>query len=218
MLDLGARTRLVVFDNPATYPWRRFAAEAMLRAGRGDEALALVDENLELARRWGAPYAIGAALRTSGVVRGGAEGEALLREAVEILAGADVRVEHARALVDLGAHLRRGNRRADARELLRDGAELAHRGGATALVERANEELAATGARPRSVIRSGVESLTASERRVAEIAARDRSNKEIAQELFVTVKTVELHLSNVYRKLQIGSRRQLAAALAEPSG
>jgi DNA-binding CsgD family transcriptional regulator len=64
-------------------------------------------------------------------------------------------------------------------------------------------------------MRSGVESLTASERRVAEIAARDRSNKEIAQELFVTVKTVELHLSNVYRKLQIGSRRQLAAALAE---
>jgi DNA-binding NarL/FixJ family response regulator len=154
-------------------------------------------------------------LRTSGLVRGGDEGEALLREAVEMLAGADARIEHARALVDLGAHLRRGNRRADARDFLRDGAELAHRGGATPLVERANEELAATGARPRSVVRSGVESLTASERRVADLAARDRSNKEIAQELFVTVKTVELHLSNVYRKLQIGSRRQLAAALGD---
>jgi DNA-binding NarL/FixJ family response regulator len=147
-------------------------------------------------------------------VEGGAKGERLLREAVEVLAGSDTRVEHARALVELGAHLRRANRRSEARDLLRTGAELAHRGGATALVERANEELAATGARPRKVMLSGVESLTASERRVAEIAARDRSNKEIAQELFVTVKTVELHLSNVYRKLQIGSRRQLAAALA----
>jgi DNA-binding CsgD family transcriptional regulator len=215
MLDLGSRVQRVLFDNPATYPWRRFAAEVMLRDGRRDEALALADENLALARRWGAPYAVGAGLRTSGLVRGGDEGEALLREAVEILAGADARIEHARALVDLGAHLRRGNRRADARDFLRDGAELAHRGGATPLVERANDELAATGARPRSVIRSGVESLTASERRVADLAARDRSNKEIAQELFVTVKTVELHLSNVYRKLQIGSRRQLAAALGD---
>ena len=93
--------------------------------------------------------------------------------------------------------------------------ELAHRSSAIALVERANEELAAAGARPRNVLVGGVESLTPSERRVSDLAARDRSNKEIAQELFITVKTVELHLSNVYRKLQIGSRRQLAAALAE---
>jgi DNA-binding NarL/FixJ family response regulator len=58
--------------------------------------------------------------------------------------------------------------------------------------------------------------LTASERRVAQLAAEELSNKDIAQALFVTVKTVEVHLSNAYRKLEIGSRRQLAAAMVEP--
>lgn len=100
-----------------------------------------------------------------------------------------------RALVDLGAALRRGNSRREARELLREGVELAHRCGANALVERANEELAATGARPRTILLSGVDALTASERRVAHMAAEELSNKEIAQALFVTVKTVEVHLS-----------------------
>jgi DNA-binding CsgD family transcriptional regulator len=105
----------------------------------------------------------------------------------------------------------------EARELLRQGAELAHECGATGLIERANEELAATGARPRKIMLTGLESLTASERRVAQLAAGELSNKEIAQALFVTVKTVEVHLSSVYRKLEIASRRQLAAALARGS-
>ena len=83
--------------------------------------------------------------------------------------------------------------------------------------ERANEELAATGARPRKILLGGVDSLTASERRVAQLAAEDMSNKAIAQELFVTVKTVEVHLSSVYRKLDIGSRRQLAGAILAPA-
>jgi DNA-binding CsgD family transcriptional regulator len=85
--------------------------------------------------------------------------------------------------------------------------------GALGLVERGNGELAATGARPRKLVVTGLESLTASERRVAELAAQDLSNKEIAQALFVTVKTVEVHLSSVYRKLELSSRRQLGAAL-----
>ena len=82
------------------------------------------------------------------------------------------------------------------------------------LVERANEELAALGSRPRKTFRSGLDALTPSERRVAELAAGDLSNKEIAQALFVTVKTVELHLSSAYRKLALALRRELAAALA----
>jgi DNA-binding CsgD family transcriptional regulator len=94
---------------------------------------------------------------------------------------------------------------------------MAHKCGATALVNRGNEELAATGAHPRSVMLSGLESLTASERRVAQMAAEEVSNKEIAQALFVTVKTVEMHLSRVYRKLDIDSRRQLAGALSAPA-
>jgi DNA-binding CsgD family transcriptional regulator len=109
--------------------------------------------------------------------------------------------------------VRRGNSRGEARQLLREGIELAHRCGATALIERANDELAATGAHRRTVLLSGLDELTASERRVAQMAAEDLSNKEIAQALFVTVKTIEQHLSRVYRKLDLSSRRQLAGAL-----
>jgi DNA-binding CsgD family transcriptional regulator len=101
--------------------------------------------------------------------------------------------------------------------LLRQGVELAHKCGGNALVERANSELAATGAHPRTILLSGVDALTASERRVAQLAAEELSNKEIAQALFVTVKTVEQHLGRVYRKLDIGSRRELGRALAGPT-
>ncbi len=124
------------------------------------------------------------------------------------------RLEYAKALTDLGAELRRSNRRADARDPLRRGLELAFICGATPLVERAKTELAATGARPRRLVLSGPDSLTPSERRVAAMAAEDLTNRDIAQALFVTSKTVEMHLSNAYLKLGIKSRRQLAAALA----
>jgi DNA-binding NarL/FixJ family response regulator len=129
-------------------------------------------------------------------------------EAVEVLASSSARLEHARALVDLGALLRRRKKRSKARELLQEGLELAHRLGATPLTERARVELAATGARPRRMVATGLESLTPSEHRVAGMAVEGMSNKDIAQSLFVTVKTVEVHLSSVYRKLGITSRTQ----------
>jgi DNA-binding CsgD family transcriptional regulator len=125
-----------------------------------------------------------------------------------------MRLEHARTLVELGAALRRGNKRQESRDFLRQGLELAHKLGATALEERAQTELAATGARPRRLMLTGIESLTPSERRVAEMAADNMTNKDIAQALFVTPKTVEVHLSSVYRKLEISSRSQLGTALA----
>ncbi|HVE68830.1 MAG TPA: helix-turn-helix transcriptional regulator, partial [Solirubrobacteraceae bacterium] len=96
---------------------------------------------------------------------------------------------------------------------LRLALDLAHRCGASALVDRAREELAAAGARPRRPQLSGLESLTASERRVAELAASGSTNREIAQALFVTVKTVEWHLRNTYLKLGIASRRELVGAM-----
>ena len=207
----------VQFLNPAWVPWRSQAAIALQRLGREDEARALAREELELSRGWGAPRTVGISLRALGLVEGGQVGERLLREAVEVLAGSPARLEYARALVDLGALLRRGNSRSEARKLLRQGVDLAHRCGATALVARGNEELAATGAHPRTILLSGLDALTASERRVAQMAAEDMSNKEIAQALFVTVKTVEQHLGRVYRKLDIGSRRELGAALAAPA-
>ncbi len=217
LLQVGETARLVLFDNPSDLPWRSWAAEGLRLLDRNDEARALADEELALARRWGDPHTIGASLRVLGLVEGGEAGIALLREAVEVLAGSEARLEHAHALVDLGAALRRANQRTEARELLREGVDLARSIGAFGLAARANEEIAATGARPRKVLRTGLDALTASERRVAQLAADGMSNKEIAQTLFVTIKTVEVHLSHAYRKLEISSRTQLDKALLPPA-
>jgi DNA-binding CsgD family transcriptional regulator len=213
LLQVGVTVRLVPFDNPSCVPWRRWAVEGLRLLDRNDSARALADDELALARRWGDPVAIGASLRVLGLVEGGRPGIGLRREAVEVLAGSEARLEHARALVDLGAALRRANQRTEARQRLREGVDLARRVGALGLAERANEELAATGARPRKVLQTGLDALTATERRVAQLAADGMSNKEIAQTLFVTIKTVEVHLSHAYRKLQIGSRAQLGKVL-----
>jgi DNA-binding CsgD family transcriptional regulator len=217
LLKVGETVRLVPFDNPSCVPWRRWAAQGLRLLDRKDEARALADEELALARRWGDPIAIGASLRVLGLVEGGTAGIRLLQEAVEMLAGSEARLEHARALVDLGAALRRANQRTEARELLREAVDLARKCGALGLAARANEEIAATGARPRKILRTGLDALTASERRVAQLAADGMSNKEIAQTLFVTIKTVEVHLSHAYRKLEISSRAQLDKALLTPA-
>jgi DNA-binding CsgD family transcriptional regulator len=155
-------------------------------------------------------------LRCAGAIEQGETGIALLREAVEVLEPSPCRLEHAHALLELGAALRRSNQRADARGYLRPALEMAHQCGATPLAQRAQRELAATGARPRRVALSGIDALTASERRVAELAAGGLSNPEIAQQLFVTRKTIETHLAHAYQKLSISSRRQLPDALGRP--
>jgi DNA-binding NarL/FixJ family response regulator len=143
---------------------------------------------------------------------------ALFEEAVDVLGESPAKLEHAKARTELGAALRRANRRVAAREHLRRAVELATICGAASLAARAERELLATGARPRRVALSGVESLTPSERRVAELAAEGPTNREIAQALFVTQRTVEVHLTSIYRKLAIRSRSQLSDALGEPAG
>ena len=105
---------------------------------------------------------------------------------------------------------------ADSREALRVALDLAHRCGAIALTERTRTELLAAGGRPRRLVLSGLDSLTPSERRIARLAADGVSNREIAQNLFVTARTVEGHLTHAYQKLAITSREQLPAALAPP--
>jgi DNA-binding CsgD family transcriptional regulator len=199
--------------NPAHHPWRHCKVLALDRAGRTDDAIALGEEDLDFARRFGAPRALGRALRTLGEARR-EEGLEQLEEAVAVLAPSSAKLEHAKALAALGRALRRGRRPSDAREPLRQALELATACGAGPLAERARSELYASGARPRSEALSGVEALTPSERRVAELAAGGDSNKDIAQSLYVTPKTVEVHLSSAYRKLGIRSRRELPGALA----
>ena len=127
-------------------------------------------------------------------------------------------MEHARALTDLGAALRRDNQRAQAREHLRAALDIAHGAGALSLVQRAHTELTATGARPRLPVRTGVDALTPSETRIVHMAADGATNLKIAHDLFVTTKTVEMHLTSAYRKLDIGSRSQLAQVISAPAG
>jgi DNA-binding CsgD family transcriptional regulator len=199
--------------HPRYAPWRSLKAQALDRLGRRDEAVELAVEEVQIAREWGSPGTVGRSLRVLGAIERDA-GLEHLEEACSLLEHAPARLERAKAFAALGEVLRRQRRPTDAREPLRRALELAEICGATALVERTRAEIYATGARPRTTALHGPGSLTTSERRVADFAADGLSNRDIAQRLYVTPKTVELHLSNAYRKLDIGSRRELPRALA----
>ena len=208
--EVGSREAAIGYTLHAVL-WRAAAAPECMALGDHERARALAHEAVELARDR-SRRSTGIALRSLALVHPDQRIE-LLEEAVAVLNDSPVQLEHARALVDLGGALRRAGRRAEARAPLRAGLQLAHDRGADALAERARAELAAAGTRPRSIQRSGLETLTASERRVARLAADGLSNPDIAQTLFVTVKTVETHLHRTYQKLDISSRGQLAGAL-----
>jgi DNA-binding CsgD family transcriptional regulator len=213
-LAVGVRLTSAMVTCPGFLPWRSEAALAQRALGEREAAGRLAEEELELARAFGTPRAMGVAKRAAGVIAGGDRGGSLLREAIDEFERGDARLERARALADLGALLRRRNRRTEARELLREALDTAHRAGAKPLAEHAETELRATGARPRRVVLTGLDSLTASERRVAELAGEGLTNREIAQTLFITARTVEGHLTSVFRKLMLDSRDELPAALA----
>jgi ATP/maltotriose-dependent transcriptional regulator MalT len=193
--------------------WRATAARAALAMEDHAAARELIEQELELSRRLGAPACTARGLRIAGLIEGGTAGLRLLEQAADTLPASPPRLERIRALVDLGAALRRANKRTAAREPLKEAHRLARNGGATALAERARAELAALGARPRKDP-AARDQLTASERRVAELAQQGLTNKAIAQTLFVTTKGVEWHLHHAYQKLNINSRKQLAQALA----
>jgi DNA-binding CsgD family transcriptional regulator len=210
---LFARLRCL---SPAAAPWRSDAALAHLALGAPAEARALAAEEVALARAYNGPRTLGVALRAAGLAEGGRRGIELLRQAVDVLDDSGARLEHARALTDLGAALRRAGHRSESREILRPALDLAHRCGALALTERARTELVAAGGRPRRLVLSGLDSLTPGERRVAQLAAAGLSNRDIAQSLFITARTVEGHLTHAYHKLAITSREQLSVALTPP--
>lgn len=189
--------------------WLRIAR---LLHAQGDEpgAAQEAEAALSWARLWGTPGYIGQVLTVSGLIRGGDEGLAQLQAAVGHLERSPARRELARSLIELGAALRRRGERTAAREPLRRALDIAAAGGLVATAKRAREELRVTGAKVRRPESSGLASLTPSERRIVDLAAAGASNPDIAQALFVTVKTVEMHLGNAYRKLGVSSRRELA--------
>ncbi|HET6771323.1 MAG TPA: AAA family ATPase [Actinomycetota bacterium] len=203
------------FRNPIVEWWRSPLALA-LPAGSREEARSLVQEELQDARALGLPRAEGVALRAAGLLEGGKRGIELLNDSLKALEQVDAQLERARTLVELGAALRRANQRSASQRPLRAGLELAFRCGAQRLTERALEELRLSGVRPRRPAVSGPDALTPGEARVARMAADGISNKDIAQSLFVTSKTVENQLSAAYRKLGVNSRDQLRGALGGP--
>jgi len=199
----------------AAVPTRASAALAHAQLGEAEVARRLAEDELQRARQWGTPSALSFALRTAGVIARDDHQTELLREAVAAAEDTPARYEHARSLTELGAALRRAGHVRDARQTLREALQLADRCGALRLARRAHDELIITGARPRRPALRGRDALTPSERRVAHLAADGLNNRDIAQALFVTVRTVEGHLTNTYMKLNISSRHDLAAGLAD---
>jgi DNA-binding CsgD family transcriptional regulator len=207
-IALGARV-----VNPLWLLWRSPLALALPRE-QLDGAMELVEDELALGRRSGLARCEGVALRTSGCLQGGQRGIELLKASLDVLERTQAVLERARTLVELGAALRRSNQRVAAREHLYAGLHLADGCGAERLAGRAEDELRASGARPRRRAVTGPGALTASEGRVARMAARGMTNREIAQSLFVTAKTVENQLGSAYRKLGVRSRDGLGRVLA----
>jgi DNA-binding CsgD family transcriptional regulator len=208
------RTELEI-SNPACLPWRSDCVLALAELGRADEALALADEDLARAEAWGAPRALGGALRVRGLVASPDERLDWMTRAVEALKDSETRLDHAYALYGLGRAQREAGTDASD-ETLRVALDLAEQCGGRALARRALAELHAAGSRPRRPRLEGPGALTEREADVAELASSGMTNGEIAEHLVVTPRTVAFHLGNVYRKLGISGRGELTAALDSP--
>jgi DNA-binding CsgD family transcriptional regulator len=213
-LECGRRLAGAGIANPAPLPWRSRAALVSYRLGRREAALRLAAEELGQARRWGTPRAIGVALHALGVAAAGPDGVSLLEESVALLARSPARVEHAGALYDLGRLRGETGRREDARRLLHESYRIATGCGARPLADLCATGIRRVGGRRPRVPLGGAAALTPRERRIAERAVAGATNREIAAELFLTLRTVEAHLTGVYRKLGISGRAELAARLA----
>jgi DNA-binding CsgD family transcriptional regulator len=192
-------------------PWRLHAAVAHSRLGRPQQAAALINEHLDLARSFGVPTHIAVALRYAARL---GDARPRLTEAVELLRSGSARLELAHTLADLGDEQLRTGSRSAGRDNLRHAAELALECRATALAERLRGTLSAGGGRAPRIQVSGISSLTPAERQVARLAADALTNRQIAEQLFVSEKTVETHLSRAFRKLGVSSRTQLAVQMA----
>jgi DNA-binding CsgD family transcriptional regulator len=216
LLETGERLRAAGVHNPAVAPWRSHAALAALQAGKRARAASLNEEDLQRARLFGAPRARGVALEALAFAQPHPEDRRrTLENALEALYESPALLDRARLHAHLGAELRRGGQRRAARDSLRRALDLAERCGATALAKRARQDLVATGARPRRALLSGLPSLTPRERQVAELAAGGRSNRDIARRLIVSEKTIEWHLGNAYRKLEVRSRTDLRECMTD---
>ncbi|CAN5440669.1 hypothetical protein BH20ACT15_BH20ACT15_00490 [soil metagenome] len=210
----GVRAERSGYLNPAGLAWRSRAALAQLDRGEREDGRSLAVEEVERARRFGAPRALGIALHALGLCSDEAERVAPLREAVESFDRSEARLQRARARISLGAALGEEGEAEEGRQLLEEGMDAAHHLGGHLLVDRAMDGLRALGARPRRPALRGIDALTPQQRRIAELAAVGNTNREIAEGQFLTKRTVELHLTGAFRKLEISSREELPRILS----
>jgi DNA-binding CsgD family transcriptional regulator len=195
------------------WPWREAAVLALQQAGEVGRARELAAVAVSEARTVQSAWLLARCLIAQGI----AEDETgPLREAVAVSSEHPLLLERARGMAELGSGLRRQGSRAEAADCLREALDLADRIQAGPLAQRAEDELRLLGARPRRRRLSGADALTPAERRVCELAAMGKSNPAIAQALFVSLRTVETHLTRSYAKLGIPGREQLADAI-EPA-
>ncbi|SES40784.1 helix-turn-helix transcriptional regulator [Lentzea albida] len=225
-LDCGERLVSWGMGNPAVRPWRSYAALAWLRLGQHREALDLALEELTLAREWGAPTVVARALLTVGVVTGGVAAAPRLAEAESLLRNSPARMLHAQVLLELAASRWEKGQRDEARQHLAEARTLGEQCG---VVVEPGERLAGSGledargvpAPPPAVTAKAVPAgssstalLTPHEYRVAGLVLEGNSNDEIAHKLNVSRRTIEFHLTSIYRKLGVRRRTQLSSALA----
>jgi DNA-binding CsgD family transcriptional regulator len=216
LTELGELCDATGLHSPAVIPWRSDLALALAGSDRHDEAVQLAVTELRLAEHCDVDRARGYALRALGLLEGGQSGLEHLDAAVQAFARSPARLELGWANYELGSAFRRAKRRREARAPLDRALDIAMACGAELLGQHARQQLEALGARPRSVMLTGAESLTPSERRVCRLAAEGLKNTDIAQALFVSLKTVETHLRSSYRKLDISSRGELPQAVGAP--
>jgi DNA-binding CsgD family transcriptional regulator len=215
--EAGRRQTQWGAESPPITEWRTYLAATANALGRPEEARDLIDEEVAAAEGFGAPRPLAAALRTRAAIVD-EEAEPHLRDAMDVLDGSLAELEQARVGADLGDLLLRQGRAEASREIMLPALELAWACGADALAERIRASLVQSGARPRRPQVTGVRALTPAEARTARMAADGVTNRELAEALFVTEKTVETHLTAAYRKLNITGRAQLAAALGTSQG
>ncbi|WP_432856449.1 AAA family ATPase [Amycolatopsis sp. CA-161197] len=206
LLDCGREYDLMGWGNPAVLPWRTWAARLHHRLGAEELAHDLIEEEHERAAAWGASTAHGRALRVWASMTEGPRALDLAREAIEVLDGSFGQLELAKAHILLGRRLASTDRAASAEHLAR-GEKLAKACGVADVRPHGDPT---SGAHPAD--------LTPSERRVARLVLAGQANQRIAEDLEISVRAVEKHLTKVYRKLGIAGRGGLpdVAHILEP--
>jgi len=210
----AAADRAVSAGDVAISPWALAElVEGASRSGQHARAQVAADQLSGIAVASGTAWARGAAASSRALVSGITDAEGLHLEAIDLLSRTRMAIHVARARLAYGEWLRRQNRRVDARRELRLAYEQFAAMGVEAFRERARRELSATGERVRKRNDATRTELTPQEQEIAELARAGRTNPEIGAQLFISARTVEWHLKNVFGKLGINSRRELATAL-----